>query len=126
MFTENIFQLPDVADKTIGFAIFPQTSKTHLDPKMDVLLANLTPDTPWRERQIAAQKLGCMRDPEALPGLLVALLTDPFWMVRCAIIQALEIIGDRTAVPTLQEVARNDGFQIVRAYAVQAIKELLS
>ena len=106
------------------FTTLPIAIDVQHDPKLDALLAALTPDTPWNDRQIAARKLGYMRNPEALPGLLAALPTDPFWMVRCAIIQALEIIGDARAIPTLREVAKNDGFQIVRAYAVKAIERL--
>jgi len=53
----------------------------------------------WGDRQIAVKKLGNMRSPEALSGLLDALLADPFWKVRCAMIQALERIGDPGAIP---------------------------
>ena len=94
------------------------------DIKLYKLLADLSPDTSWGDRKIAAEKLGNMRDPEALPGLLDALPADPFWMVRCAIIQALEKIGDPAAIPTLREVAINDGFQVVRSYAGKAIERL--
>jgi HEAT repeat protein len=94
------------------------------DIKLYNFLADLSPDTPWGDRQIAAKKLGNMRNPEALPGLLDALPADPFWMVRCAIIQALEKIGDPMAIPTLQEVANSDGFQVVRSYAAKAVDRL--
>ena len=106
------------------FTTLPIAVDVQPNPKLDALLAALTPDTPWGDRQVAARKLGYMRNPEALPGLLTALPTDPFWMVRCAIIQALEIIGDERAIPTLREVAKNDGFQVVRAYAAKAIERL--
>ena len=119
MFTVNTYQFPNT------FTKFPAVIDVQPEPKLEALLANLTSDTPWGERQIAAKKLGYMRNPEALPGLLTALPTDPFWMVRCAIIQALEMIGDPGAIPTLQKVAKNDSFQIVRAYAEKAIERLL-
>ena len=90
----------------------------------DALLAVLSSDRPWGDREIAAKQLGHARRPEALPGLLVALQTDPFWMVRCAIVQALEQIGDLQAIPTLREVAMNDGFHVVREYAAKAIERL--
>ena len=73
---------------------------------------------------MAANKIGSMRNPEALPGLLAALATDNFWMVRCAIIQALEMIGDPGAIPTLQEAAISDSFQVVRSYAAKAVDRL--
>ena len=107
-----------------GFGFFPAAVAIRPDGKMAKLLADLSPETPWGERQIAARKLGCLRSSEALPGLLEALPDDPFWMVRCAIIQALEMIGDPEAIPTLWEVASSDGFQVVRSYAVKAIERL--
>ncbi len=94
------------------------------DLKLKALLAELSPDKPWGDREIAAKKLGYMRNPEALPGLLTALQTDSFWMVRCAIIQALERIDDPGAILVLREVAKNDGFHVVREYAVKAIERL--
>ena len=118
MLTENLIQFPDVT--TMPLKIGVQSNY-----ELEKLLADLTPDTPWGARQIAARKLGYMRNPEALPGLLAALPTDPFWMVRCTIIQALEMIGDLGAVPTLQEVAKNDAFQVVRAHAEKAIEQLV-
>jgi HEAT repeat protein len=124
MVTVNTYQHPVAADKKNVFTAFPPVVETHPDREPDALLANLTPDTPWGERQSAARRMGYMRDPEALPGLLAALPADPFWMVRCAIIQALEMIGDPGAVPTLREVAKNDSFQVVRAYATKAIERL--
>jgi len=94
------------------------------EPKIKTLLADLTPDTPWGQRQIAAKRLGHLRSTESVPGLLATLPVDPFWMVRCAIIQALEMIGDPGAIPILQEVAMNDDFQVVRSYATKAIERL--
>lgn len=102
----------------------PITLQVYPNRKMEATLAELSPTAPWGTRQMAAKRLGSIRDPEALPALLQALLTDPFWMVRTAIIQALEMIGDPAAIPTLEEVARKDSFQVVRSYANKAIKRL--
>ena len=79
---------------------------------------------PQNIRKLAAQKLGCARREEAVPGLLNALPADPFWMVRCAMIQALEMIGDPKAIPTLRQVAQSDSFQVVRSHAAKAIGRL--
>jgi len=124
MFTATQNRHPQVVEKMNVLTDLPIAIEVQPDQKLDTLLATLTPDTPWGERQIAARKLGCMRNQEALPGLLAALPTDPFWMVRCAIIQALEMIGDPKAIPALREVAKNDAFQVVRAYATKAIERL--
>ena len=124
MITANTYQLTDVVDRTNKFTTFPREIEAQTDHERETLLAVLTPDNPWGERQNAARKLGHMRDQDALPGLLAALPTDPFWMVRCTIIQALEVIGDPGAIPTLQEVAIHDGFQVVREYATEAIERL--
>jgi HEAT repeat protein len=94
------------------------------DNKMNVFLADLSPDVPWGERKMAAIQLGYLGDPEAVPGLIDALPSDPFWMVRRAIIQALEMIGDRSALPTLREVAGEDGYQVVRSHAAKAVERL--
>ncbi|MGD8604853.1 MAG: HEAT repeat domain-containing protein [Anaerolineales bacterium] len=102
----------------------PIKNDVRLERELEDLLVNLNPDTPWRERQIAAQKLGNLANPNALPAMLNFLRADPFWMVRCALIQAVEIIGDIGAVATLQEVAAADDFEIVRGYAAQAIERL--
>ncbi len=124
MLAVNLDQRPQVVDKMNTFTTLPIAIEVQPDRKLDKLLADLSPETPWGDRQIAAKKLGYMRSPEAVPGLLEALPVDPFWMVRCAIIQALERIGDPVAIPTLQEVASNDGFHVVRSYAAKAIERL--
>jgi len=98
--------------------------QVHPDRNFDNLLSELSPETPWGKRQLAARKLGNMRDREALPMLLSVLLTDPFWMVRTAIIQALEMIGDPAAIPALEEAVKRDSFQVVRSYAAKAIERL--
>jgi len=124
MLPVNAYQQTEVVTEAKVFKTFPLVIKTTPDRKLDTMLAKLTPETTWGERQNAARKLGYMRNPEALPGLLAALPTDAFWMVRCTIIQALEMIGDPGAIPTLREVAKNDGFQVVRSYAAKAIERL--
>ena len=106
------------------FVTFPVAEEVQPDPEVTQLLADLSPDTPWGERQAAARRLGCLRDPDALPGLLAALPEDKFWMVRCSIIQALEMIGEPGAVPTLQQVAASDGYQVVRSHAAKAVQRL--
>jgi HEAT repeat protein len=108
----------------ITFKVFPLEVEVQTDRELDHLLADLSPETPWGERKIAAKKIGYTRNPAALPGLLHALPSDPFWMVRCAMIQALERIGDPGAIPTLREVAESDGFQVVRSHAKKAIERL--
>jgi HEAT repeat protein len=120
----NSNQQPEYFDRTTPFAILPPEFETQPRRQANKLLAALSPDTPWGERQIAASRLGNMRSREALPGLLAALPADPFWMVRCAIIQALEKIDDSRAIPTLRQVAQNDGFQVVRSCAATAIARL--
>ena len=124
MFTAIQNQHPQVLDKMNTFTTLPIVIEVQPDRKLAALLAALRPDTPWGERQIAARKLGYMRNPEATPGLLAALPGDPFWMVRCAIIQALEMIGDPRAIPALQKISKNDDFQVVRSYAAKAIERL--
>jgi HEAT repeat protein len=124
MLPTNLNRHTDIVEKNITFATLPLEIEAQPDRKLEALLADLSPDTPWVDRQAAARKLGYMRNPEALPGLLAALPTDPFWMVRCAIIQALECIGDSLATPTLREIAKSDGFQVVRSYAATAIERL--
>ncbi len=124
MYSVNTYQQTETETRTKVFKTFPLVIETIPDRNVDALLAKLTPETPWGERQNAARKLGYMRSTEALPGLVAALPSDAFWMVRCAIIQALEMIGDPVAIPTLREVAKNDGFQVVRSYAAKAIERL--
>lgn len=123
MFPVNYYQQPEVADQMNAYRT-PPLALVVPDIKLYKLLADLSPDTPWGERKIAAKRLGSMRSPEALPGLLDALPADPFWMVCCTIIQALEMIGDSGAIPTLREIANSDGFQVVRSYAAKAIERL--
>jgi HEAT repeat protein len=124
MHPANLDQRLTAADRRNPLLDLPVAVEVQPDRELDRLLADLTPDTPWGDRQIAAQKLGRMRCVEALPGLLSALRADPFWMVRCAIIQALEMIADPQAIPTLQQVAEMDSFQVVRSYAFKAVERL--
>ena len=106
------------------FTTLPLADEIRPNRELENLLANLSPETPWGDRQLAAKKIGSTHNPEALPALLAALPVDPFWMVRCDIIQALERIGDPGAIPTLQMVAQSDGFQLVRSYAAKAVERL--
>ncbi len=124
MFQTEIDQLLEVAEQKNSFPPLPLVLGVQLDPKSYNLLTDLSPETPWGDRQIAAKKMGDMRSIEAVSGLLAALQVDNFWMVRCAIIQALEKIGDPSAIPTLVEVAKSDSFQVVRSYATKAIERL--
>jgi HEAT repeat protein len=124
MFAVDVYQQAEVKDETKTFAGLPLPREFQIDRRIDQLLADLSPDTPWADRKIAAQELGTLRSQAAIQGLLAALPSDPFWMVRCAIIQALEKIGHPRAIPTLREVAKSDGFQVVRSYAVEAIERL--
>ena len=123
MLAVNINQHPE-ADLMNTFTTLPLAIEVQPDRKLNKLLAALSPDTHWGDRQIAAKKLGYMRSPEAMPRLLAALPADPFWMVRCAIIQALERIGDPGAIPTLRGIAISDRFQVVRSHAAKAIERL--
>ena len=117
-------QTVDIADPMDTLTTFPLALVVQPDLKLYELLADLSPDRSWGVRKTAAQKLGDMRNSEALPSLLQAVLVDPFWMVRCAIIEALEKIGDTSAITVLQKVAESDSFQIVRSYAAKAIERL--
>ena len=125
MLAVNFDQRPQGVEKLNPYTAYPIAIEVQSDLKLYKLLADLSPDTPWGDRQMAAKKIGSMRNPEALSGLLAALATDNFWMVRCAIIQALEMIGDPGAIPSLQEAAISDGFQVVRSYAAKAVDRLL-
>ena len=124
MLAVSLDQPLQVEERLPSFVSLPPGVEIRPDRQLDILLADLSPDTPWGRRKVAAQKLGCQRDPAALPGLLAALPADPFWMVRCAIIQALQQIGDPAAITTLRKVARFDAFQIVRSYAAKAVERL--
>ena len=124
MLKMSVDQKLQVVETLNTYSAFPIAIEVQPVSPLDQLVAGLSPDTPWFERKIAAQKLGCMGCPEAVPVLLSALWNDPFWMVRCAVIQALEMIGDPRVIPALQEIAGNDSFQVVRSYAANAIKWL--
>lgn len=94
------------------------------DLELANLIAGLDPSNSWGDRQMAAKKLGNLRNAEAVPALLYTLTTDRFWMVRSAIIHALIMIGDREAVPALMQVSETDEFMTVRSYAVKAVAKL--
>lgn len=127
MLAEKTYQTP----KNMGFQIDSFTAQAiqiEIIPELEIeyLAANLSPNTPWAERQSAAKKLGQSRHPKALAILLSALQNDPFWMVRCTIIQSLEIIGDTHAIPALEIAAAQDDFSAVRSAAETAIRRLNS
>ena len=124
MFRGMTIQYPESVDEIQATTAFPLSIEVLPDREIEQLVANLSPQVPWGVRQNAAKRLGCKKDPAAVPALLQVLPTDPFWMVRCAVIQALERIGDPNAIPTLQKVVQNDSFQVVRSYAVKAIERL--
>jgi len=124
MLATNLHQTDQVVVQQNPFTSWTIAIEVQEDRSLEKLLAELSPEVPWGDRQIAAKKLGKLRNSAALPGLVAALPRDPFWMVRCAIIQALEQINDPAAIPALREVANNDGFQIVRSYAAKAIERL--
>lgn len=98
--------------------------QTKLDPRVEMNLINLSPETPWGNRQIAARNLGNLRDSAAIAVLMDSLQTDDFWMVRCAIIQALEKIADPRAIPGLILASQQDTYQAVRSYAAKAVERL--
>lgn len=104
--------------------IFGRLPENQEQKELDNLVAELSPDVPWGNRQAAAKRIGALRNPAALPAMLAVLPVDSFWMVRCEIIQALERIADPAAVPTLCSVAENDGFKVVREYAARAVERL--
>jgi len=124
MLAANFDHQTQIVESMNPYIAFPVTVEIQPDPEVAQLLADLTPNTPWGERQVAARRLGCLRNPDALPGLLAALQEDKFWIVRCSIIQALVMIGEPNAVPTLCEVAEKDGFQVVRSHAAKAVQRL--
>jgi HEAT repeat protein len=124
MFAVDVYQQAEVVEETKTIVGLPLPREFQIDRRIDLLLADLSPDTPWADRKIAAQKLGAMRSRAVFQVLLAALPFDPFWIVRCAIIQALQRIGDPRAIPTLREVAKSDGFQVVRSHAEKAIEGL--
>jgi HEAT repeat protein len=114
----------EVVDQVKPFGGMTVAIEVQPDHELAQLLGDLAPEVAWGNRQIAARKLGGMRNSEAVPALVESLPDDPFWMVRCDIIQALVKIGDPRAIPTLRQVSKKDGFQVVRSYATRAIERL--
>jgi HEAT repeat protein len=125
MLAAEIQQKQDVKFEGLFATPFAEI-QTFPDENLDRLLAQLSPEIDWGDRQSAAKKIGNLCNPYAVPGLLAALELDPFWMVRCTIIQALEKIGDPGAMPALMDTAEHDGFQVVRSYASRAVERLSS
>ena len=61
MLAVNLDQRPQVVDKMNPFTTYPIAVEVQPDRKLYKFLADLSPDTPWGDRQIAAKKLGSMR-----------------------------------------------------------------
>jgi HEAT repeat protein len=125
MYQEKVKQYLETEKVENPFTVYLKETEDQCTSELDELLQILSSNPSWYDRKVAAQKIGSMRNSEALPGLLPVLTSDPFWKVRCAVIQALTAIGDTRAIQTLQKVERDDGFEVVRSYAAEAI-ELLS
>ncbi len=106
-------------------AYTPLVNEVQTDQALAQLLPDLQLAASWGERQAAVRKIGCLRNPDALPALQAVVQEDAFWMVRYAAVQALEMIGDLRVVPVLMKVAEQDQFQVVRSYAGKALKRLL-
>jgi HEAT repeat protein len=102
----------------------PQKIGSLRNSEIYTFLSQLSPDTPWGDRQHAAQRLGYMRSKKAVPSLIAALANEPFWMVRYTIVQALEKIGASVSVPTLSIIAETDDFQVVRSTASKAVARI--
>ena len=111
-------------EKRRVYPCLPQIYLVQPNLVLGELLAKLSPDVPWGDRKVAANRIGNLRQKDALPGLILALHADPFWMVRCSIIQAIEKIGDPGVLPELEKVKTNDTYQAVRSYAAKAIERL--
>jgi HEAT repeat protein len=124
MFTTAVSHTYQIEERLHKKVEFLKPIEKIVDPEVERLLASLSPDQPWGDRQLAAKELGYQKAEGALSGLLNALETDNFWMVRFSIIQALVMIGDPRAIPTLKAVASTDTYQSVRSYAAKAVERL--
>ena len=105
-------------------ARMPKSVAPQADTLLDKILSDLSLESSWGDRRLAARQLGYLGNPAAVSGLVTALPADPFWMVRTVMIQALEMIGDPRAIPTLQRVEKEDSFLTVRSHAAKAIETL--
>jgi len=86
-------------------------------------LVDLLADTDYRTRWAAAQQLGRLGDPAAVPPLLRTLHSADDGL-RVSAIKSLAMIGDSAAVPALAEVASHDTASGVRVTAVDALAAL--
>ena len=93
----------------------------HADRVADLSRA-LTSDSNWKVRMQAANVLGRLHDPRAVPALLRA-LSDASETVRAVSAAALGQIGDGSAVPALQRALR-DPSALVHDQAQLALESL--
>jgi len=76
------------------------------------------------DREDAAEHLGRLGDPRAVPALVQALLSDPDDDVREEAAEALGRIGDARALPALRHAAATDDDKSVRKEAREAIERI--
>jgi len=124
MYQARVNQYAEMEKAVNPFTVYLKETKDQCSSELDELLQNLALNPFWYDRKVAAQKIGSIRDADALPGLLSAVKNDPFWKVRCAVIQALMVIEDTRTIPLLREVERDDDYEVVRSYATRAIEQL--
>lgn len=74
-------------------------------------------------REAAAQSLGKIGDPAAVPRLIPA-LTDKSFAMKYSTIKALENISDMSALPFLRKVADGDADTFLRGEALKAISSI--
>jgi HEAT repeat protein len=79
-------------------------------------------DDEWGVRRAAAEALGKIGDPQAIPALLEA-LKDRDGDVRRAVADALGIIGDPQAIPALLEALKDENWWVHQA-AMEALGEI--
>jgi hypothetical protein len=94
-----------------------------IDPLARILT---TPDNShafaYRPRKLAAEALGKIGDPRALPALFIA-SDDIHLLVRQAVAEALGKIGDASAVPILMRLLKDEAVEIRQTVAI-ALGEL--
>lgn len=71
----------------------------------------------------AAEKLGRLGNPQAVPALVEAMRTR-VTIVSAAAAAALGVIRDRSAVPALIETVRNHNDPVVRTAAIKSLGEI--
>jgi hypothetical protein len=89
---------------------------------VDFLLELLT-DTDWLARSAAAQNLGKLRDPRAVPALARCLQAADDGL-RISALKALAKIGDPSVLPNVFETATGDESFGVRATAAETLGRL--